>query len=337
MIRMTRRRWVMAANAALTSPGIIRRARAAEFSWRMGHTAPNSFPLHRRLMEAAAEVAEKSGGRMEITVSSAGQSGNPIGQLAQVRGGMMEMAPVAGQTLASAQAVAALPMTGFAWSGFAALWPAMDGDLGRVIRDLLQERLGLTALDTVWDFGFRVVTTAQKPIRTTADLTGLRLRTPVEPEIIALFKALNASPIAMTLSDAYRALSQRELDGQEGLLALVAAVGFDRTQSLCARTNHVWDGHYLCVNTTLWRRLPEALKAIVTDAFNAAGLRQRADHATADVNIQAALARAGMQFNSVDPASFRATLREAGYYRDLRRKFGPQNWDVLERFAGPLA
>ena len=43
-----------------------------------------------------------------------------------------------------------------------------------------------------------------------------------------------------------------------------------------------------------------------------------------------------MVFNTVDPASFRAVLREAGYYRELKRRFGDRYWDVLEQYSGRL-
>lgn len=337
MIRTTRRGWLAGAAPALALPARPRPARAADFTWRLGHTAPASFPLHIRLAEAAAEVESKSGGRMAITISGDGTLGSAIGQLTQVRNGTLEMATVAGQILHTAQAMAALPMAGFAWSGHEPLWKAMDGDLGRVIGELLLQRASLVTLTTVWDFGFRVVTTGDKPIRVPGDLKGLRVRTPVEPEFVNLFQALKANPIAMPLSETYRALSQRLIDGQEGLLALVVAAGFEAAQRHCAVTNHVWDGQWVCVNPNAWRRLPDGLKTIVSDAFNAAGLRQRADHVTADAGAREMLTKGGMQFTTVDPAGFRAALREAGYYRELKRKFGDRYWDVLEQYAGRLA
>jgi tripartite ATP-independent transporter DctP family solute receptor len=336
MIRTTRRTWLATAGATLAMPAIAR-AQPATFAWRLGHTAPDSFPLHRRLLEAAAEVAERSDGRLRIEILGNGQLGSAMGQLTQLRGGTLEMMPVAGQILQGVQALTALPLTGFAWTDHAPLWRALDGELGRTLRALLRQRSGLVPLDTIWDFGFRVVTTTDRPVRTAADLAGLRLRTPVEPEYVALFQALKAAPIAMPLSETVRALDQRQVDGQEGLLALAMALGLQNVQRFCARTNHVWDGLWLCVGANAWRSLPDPLQATLATAFNAAGQRQRADHAEQDTSILAALARDGMTVTSPDPASFRAMLREAGYYRDLKRKFGDRLWELQEQFTGRLA
>ena len=336
MIRTTRRAGLTGAASTLALPAIVTRARAADFAWRLGHTAPASFPLHIRLTEAAAEVEEKSGGRMSITVTGDSGLGSGVGQLAQVRNGTLEMTPTPGQILYTVQAMSALPMTGFAWTGREALWKAIDGDLGRVIRELQLQRANLITLNTVWDFGFRIVTTGEKPVRVAADLNGLRVRTPVEPEFVALFQALKANPIAMPLNETFRALTQGQVDGQEGLLALVLAAGFQAAQRYCAMTNHVWDGQWICVGMNAWRRLPDGLKTIVSDAFNAAGLRQRADHIAGDTAAREALTQSGMVFNTVDPASFRAVLRETGYYRELKRRFGDRYWDVLEQYSGRL-
>jgi tripartite ATP-independent transporter DctP family solute receptor len=337
MPALPRRTGLLTAAATLALPAVHRAPRAAEYAWRIGHTAPTVFPLHNRMVEAAKEVAEKTDGRITIEVVGDGQLGGGMGQLAQLRAGTLEMAPISGQVLTTVQAAIALPMTGFAWSGYPAVWQAMDGEFGRVLRELLIQRSALVTLDTVWDFGFRILTTGDKAVTTPDDLRGLRVRTPVEPEFVSLFQALQASPIAMPLPEVYRALAQRHIDGQEGLLALVPAVGLQTVQKHCILTNHMWDGHWLCVSPAAWRRLPDALKAVVATAFNAAGKRQRADHAAADGQTRTTLEAGGMTFHTIDPAPFRARLREVGFYRDLKRKFGDPLWNALEQSAGRMA
>ncbi len=326
----------MGAAAALAAPALINPARAADFNWRIGHTNPAAFPIHLRLAEAAKEINQKSNGRIEVTVVADGQLGSPMGLLNQVRLGSLDCAVVLGQALASAQGVAALPMVGFAWPDYAALWKAIDGDLGKFIRELARDRSGLLVMDTVWDFGFRQVTTTAKEIKTASDMAGLRLRTPVEPDFVALFQGLKANPIAMSLPDVHRGFSSGDLDGQEGLLALVVAAGFQNVQRFCALTNHVWDGNWVCVNPGQWRRLPDDLKTVVANALNDAGKRHRKDIVDNDAKAITVLTDAKVKINQIDPASFRAMLKESGYYREMRRKLGTSNWEVLEKFTGKL-
>jgi hypothetical protein len=44
-----------------------------------------------------------------------------------------------------------------------------------------------------------------------------------------------------------------------------------------------------------------------------------------------------MEFIATDPAAFRATLKEAGFYAEWQGKFGDEAWGVLEASVGGLA
>lgn len=336
MGRTTRRLFLGSAAGILAIPAIVRPARAADITWRLGHTAPIDFPLHQRLLAAAEEIGTKSNGRLEIQIVPDSQLGSQIGLLSQVRNGSLEMSALTGQILATAQALAGLPMTGFGFSGYDKLWPAMDGELGKTIREQMQLRVGITLLSRIWDFGFRVISTADKPIKSPNDLNGLRIRTPVEAEFVNLFWALQANPIAMSLNEVYPALARHQIDGQEGLLPLIPAARFQDVQKYCALSNHVWDGQWICISANAWKSLPDTLKQVVGAAFDEAALKQRADTADVSAKIQAALTEGGMAFNPVDPAPFRAMLRQSGYYRDLSKRMGERYWDVLEKYTGSL-
>jgi TRAP-type C4-dicarboxylate transport system substrate-binding protein len=91
------------------------------------------------------------------------------------------------------------------------------------------------------------------------------------------------------------------------------------------------------MNAAAWRRLADRFKTAMADAFGAAAVRQRADQAEEEAEAKAKLGKRGMAFDTVDTANFRAALREAGYYRDLKKRFGDANWDLLERQTGRLA
>ncbi len=323
--------------AGLAAPFVPRMARAADIVWRVGHSAPTEFPLHVRLLEAAATVATKSEGKMAIEIHPNSELGSLVGVMAQTRAGTIDGVPLSNQLLSANLAVAALPMVGFAFGGYDQLWRAMDGDLGQFLRDQVQQRVGLVPMNRVWDFGFRQITTTRKPINTAADIDGLRLRVPPEAEFIKLFQALNALPLAMPLSSMDQAIKDHVIDGQESVLGLVKAASLPDTQSHCALTNHVWDGQWICISPPSWMKLPAKLKDIVAAAFDESGLHQRQDTASGDVSLRTDLEAAGMTFNSIDPKTFREVLRKSGYYAALKTKMGEENWAILEKYSGRLA
>jgi TRAP-type transport system periplasmic protein len=321
----------------LAAPWLPRFARAAEFTWRIAHNAPADFALHVRLIEAAGSIANRSNGQMQVEVYPNSELGALVGLFAQLRAGAIDAVPLTHQLLATNLAVSALPMAGFAFGGYDAVWPAMDGDVGKYLRGQFRERLGLIAMNRCWDFGFRQVTTSGRAVGKAGDMDGLRLRTPPEADLIGLFQALKALPLALPLSSLEAALRSRSIDGQEGVLPLVKAAGLFRMQSLCALTNHVWDGQWICASGKSWTGLPVKLQEIVATALDESALHQRQDTVALDVTIRRDLEAAGMKFNQIDRESFRSALRQAGYYATWRKKMGDEASVALEKYTGRLA
>jgi TRAP-type transport system periplasmic protein len=333
--RIRRRALFTAAAAGLAAPSLPRFARAAEVTWRVAHNAPTDFPLNVRLMEAAKAIETQSGGQMVLEVHPNSELGSAVGLFAQLRAGTVDVAPVTCQLLAGETAFGALPMLGFVFSGYDAVWAALDGDLGDFMRAQVKERLKIFPMDRCWNFGLRQVTTSARVVNVAADIEGLRLRTPPEPDFIGLLQALKVLPITTPLSGLERALETHALDGQESVLPLIEAARLYMVQSTCAMTNHVWDGHWMCVSEKAWLNLPLKLKDIATAAFNVAGLRQREDTVANDARVQKAMEARGMKFNAVDTQSFRQALRKAGYYAAWQAKTG-DGWAVLEKYSGRL-
>jgi TRAP-type C4-dicarboxylate transport system substrate-binding protein len=335
--RPSRRALLTVAAAGLATPLLPRFARAAEVTWRLGHNAPTDFALHLRLMEAATTIAAQSGGQMMLEVHPRSELGSAVGLFAQLRNGTIDVVPVTNQLLSPELAIGQLPMMGFAFTGYDSVWKAVDGDLGAFLRGRIQERLGLTTMDRCWNFGFRQITTSGKVIKAAGDIEGLRLRTPSEADLIGLLQALKAFPVPTPLNGLGKALETHALDGQDGVLPLVMAARLYLVQSVCAMTNHVWDGYWMCVSGKSWSKLPQKLKDIVAAAFNESGLHQRQDTVANEGQIQQELEAKGLKFNAVDTESFRQVLRKAEYYSAWQKKMGNDGWSALEKYSGRLA
>jgi TRAP-type mannitol/chloroaromatic compound transport system substrate-binding protein len=54
--------------------------------------------------------------------------------------------------------------------------------------------VNLYAFEKMWDNGFRQMTTSGKAIEQAADMASLKIRVPVSPLSISMFKALGAAP-----------------------------------------------------------------------------------------------------------------------------------------------
>lgn len=212
----------------------------------------------------------------------------------------------------------------------------MDGKLGAYVRAEIEKR-GLHPMDKIWDNGFRQTTTSTRPIKSPDDFKGVKLRVPVSPLWTSMFAALGASPTSINFSEVYSALQTHIVDGQENPLNLIDTAKLYEVQKYCSLTNHMWDGFWFLANRRAWERLPRDIQEIVAREIDKAAVAERADLATASTAVKAALAGKGLAFNDVDTAQFQDKLRQAGFYKEWRGKYGEDAWHVLEESVGQIS
>ena len=322
--------------AALPTMAFAQAGKAAEFKLKLGTDLPATHPLNVRLKEAIGLIATESGGRVVIELFPNNQLGSDSDMMSQIRSGALEMATFPGVVMSTLIPVTAITGVGFAFSGYDKVWAAMDGGLGNHIRGAI-EKANLVPLSTVWDNGFRQITSGTKPIRTPEDLKNFKIRVPVVPLWVQMFKTLGAAPVSLPFSEAYQALQTKVTDGQENALALIESAKFYEVQKYCALTNHSWDGFWFVAGAKVWKTIPADMQQLIAKHFNAGALKQRADIARANVDVQKLLESKGLVFNTVDNAAFRRVLSSGGFYTQAKERFGPEAWGLLQQYAGDVA
>jgi tripartite ATP-independent transporter DctP family solute receptor len=337
---INRRTLLAAAAAAGAAPRLgmplIGRARAAEFSYKFASDLPATHPINTRMQEAADQIKEDTGGKLEIKLFPNSQLGGDPDMFSQLRSGALEFFTLSGaNALSSLVPKASISGVGFAFSGYHEVFQAMDGDLGAYVRSLIRAA-GMMVLDKIWDNGFRQITSSTKPIVEPADLHGMKIRVPPGRLWVSLFQSLGASPTAISFNETYSALQTNIVEGQENALAVTDVAKLYEVQKYCSLTNHMWDGFWFLINGRAWRQLPPAIQESVANRVNAAALLQRQDVAKLNASLQTALEGKGLKFNAVDPAPFRAELKKAGFYTDWQHTFGDEEWALLEKVTGPL-
>jgi TRAP-type transport system periplasmic protein len=71
--------------------------------------------------------------------------------------------------------------------------------------------------------------------------------------------------------------------------------------------------------------------------FDEETVKQREDVARLNIELEAALKEKGMVFNRPEKEQFREHLSKAGFYAEWKKKYGPQPWATLEKYAGTLS
>jgi len=339
MRKITRRdvlRTGTAGALALAGGSFIRTARAqATLKYKLGTDLPVTHSVNVRLNEAIEAIKKDTNGKVEISLFPNNQLGSDSDMMSQVRAGALELATFPGTVMSTIIPVTAVTGVGFAFTGYDKVWAAMDGDVGSHIRKAI-EKVNLQPFEAVWDNGFRQTTTSVRPIKSPDDLKNLKLRVPVVPLWVAMFKALGAAPVSLPLSEAYQALQTKVADGQENPLALIESAKFYEVQKFCSLTNHAWDGFWFVASGRVWKGIPADVQQVMQKHMNAAAKKQRDDIVKANADLQKSLEGKGLTFNKVDPAPFQAALKSSGFYKQAQDQFGPEAWALLTKYTGPI-
>lgn len=305
------------------------------FRYKYGNNLPASHPLNVRAGEAARRILAATDGDLDIRIFPSNQLGGDSGMLSQLRAGALDFFTPSSLALAPLVPQAPINAVGFAFADYKTVWAAMDGALGAFIGDEV-EKTGLHMMRTVWDNGFRQLTTSRAPVRTPADLRNLKIRVPVSQSAISLFSTLGAAPTSLQFSEVYTALQIHVVDAQENPLPILQSAKLYEVQKYVSLTNHIWDGYLFCASARTWYRLPADMRRIAEGIFNDCGRKERADVAALNETARADLTAKGMIFVKPDPAPFVEALRRAGFYRQWHARFGEAAWSRLERYVGKL-
>ncbi len=335
------RRHLLAAGTSTVLAGavgapFVARAQSAQWTYKYANNLPDTHPMNVRAREMAAAIKQETGGRFELQIFPNSQLGSDTDTLTQVRTGGVEFFTLSGLILSTLVPAASINGMGFAFPDYAAVWKAMDGELGAYVRAQIG-KANLVAMDKIWDNGFRQTTTSTKPIQTPDDFRGMKLRVPVSPLWTSMFKALEASPASINFNEVYSALQTRIVDGQENPLAIISTAKLYEVQKYCSLTNHMWDGFWFLANRRAWEALPDDVRTVVAKHVNDAGEKERADVEKLNATLQQDLAGKGLVFNHPDAAPFRDKLRAAGFYTEWKAKYGEEAWALLEKSVGKLA
>src|SRR3984893_10792476 len=178
-----------------------------------------------------------------------------------LRAGKLEFM-VAGATLGGVAPTSALPLLPFAFRDSTAVFAALDGALGDLIRGELADA-GLHAFPRCWQNGFHHLTTSVRPIESAADFAGLKIRTPGGEIAADFFRTLGAEPGMVPFSGMYAALKAKTFDGQSDPLAIVQSLRLYEVQRYLSLTAHWWTGFTLLASASAWQTLPAEIQAVV--------------------------------------------------------------------------
>jgi tripartite ATP-independent transporter DctP family solute receptor len=237
-------------------------ASAREF--RVADTQSGDYPTVQALLLMAREVEERSRGRHRIRVFHSRQLGEEKETIEQTRVGAIDLnrtnvAPI-GSLIPSAN-VLSLP---FLFRSFDHLRHVLDHALGNEILAGF-ERHGFVGL-TYYDSGARSIYNAVRPIRTLADMKGLRIRVQQSELMVEMIKALGAEPIELPYGQVLTGLQAKLIDGAENNWPSYVTTDHYKLARYYSLTEHTMGPEVLVMSRPAWESLSAEDQAIFRDA-----------------------------------------------------------------------
>lgn len=288
-------------------------------------------------------LAQRSQGRLRVTVYPEQQLGSDDQMFEQARAGQLDLV-----LMPTAKFSAALPAMQYAdlpffFASREELYAMIDGAPGQA---LLAK---LPAIDLVglafWENGFKHFS-ANRPLRQPEDFAGLRMRTMKSPMIAAQFTRLGARPIPIDFHATYQALSEGAVDGQENPLVAIVGMRLHEVQKHLTLSSHAWLGYVFAASRRVYESLPPDDRRLLLETVREVTPWERAETTRREADFIERVRAAGVQvheLSSEERARFQQLLAPVadqfaytvGY--DLLGKTAEARQHARDAAAGPTA
>lgn len=285
-----------------------------KISLKISQTNPETYVIGRACQHWADLVSEATGGRIEIVPYHSGTLGDERESAEACQAGNLDFAVVNTAVLENFvpdYGVFSLPYT---FTSYEHADKVFLGDIGADMLSKL-DGVGLVGL-SFWESGFRELTNSKRPVNSLEDVKGLRIRVMENQLHQELWNSLGADAVPMSWSDAYTALQQGAIDGQENAAITIESNAVQEINQYLAITDHIYGTCIVVAAPKVWNALSAEDQKILTDCMNETSIWEREQaRADADASIARMQESAGLEVSYPDKQEFidaTASIRE-GY------------------------
>ncbi len=210
----------------------------------------------------AKEVSDRTGGQFVINVFPAQQLGTANDMIQNTQAGAQDMVLAATGNYTSFLPAMGIPGLPYLITTPESANAALYGAPGQELLDAMSAK-GMKGL-AFWLSGF-TQTTGNFPITQASDLKGKKMRVLENPILVAQYKALGATPVAINFGELYNALQQGVVDGQENPMDGTFATKLQEVQKYMALTNHSAFSTTLVANQAWFDKLSPAYQQVLVE------------------------------------------------------------------------
>jgi tripartite ATP-independent transporter DctP family solute receptor len=278
----------------------------AQTKLKWAHVYETSEPFHTQSVWAAQEIAKRTNGRYQIDVYPASQLGKETDINQGLSLGAVDMI-ISGSSFASRS----FPPIGVTYYPYVFrdanhLLAYTKSDVFKELAKGYSDKTGHQILAVTY-YGARH-TSSNKPIKTCADMKGLKIRVPDVPAYLAMPRACGANTAPIAFAEVYLALQNGTVEAQENPLTTIEAKKFYEVQKHIALTGHIVDHLNTVASSSLWKKLSDEDKKIFSEVAQEAAARATAEIQAKEKELIGFFKEKGLTVSEVDKDDFKQTV-----------------------------
>lgn len=198
----------------------------------------------------------------------------------------------------------------------------MDGKTVKMLSDDLGKNISLFPL--AWGSGsFYQLYSNKGPIKTPADIQGVKIRVPGNEVFVSTWRNVGAIPVTMSFGEVFPALQSGTIDGGTSPIPLIYSSKFYEVSKHVSVNNFTFEAISFIAGGPFWNSLNADQKKLVQEAATDAMKFQREEAMKEDARLASEMEKAGVTvtvLNDAELAAFREKVQPV--YAEFAQKLG---------------
>ena len=258
---------------------------------------PADYPTVAAVQYMGKLVSEQSKGRMGVRVYPSGSLGTEKDNIEQLKLGGLDMMRINVGPLNSVVPETIVTVLPFVFRSTEHMRKVLDGPVGDEILASMEAQ-GLVGL-AFYDSGSRSFYTSKKPIKSLADLKGLKIRVQQSDLFVSMIEALGANPTPMPFGEVYTGLKTGIVDAAENNWPSYESSRHFEAAKFYSQTEHSLAPEVLVFSKKIWDTLSKDDQALLRKAAKDSVPYMRKLWDEREVKSRKIVEAAGTQVNAV--------------------------------------
>lgn len=282
----------------------------AQTTLRLGHHHAVGGTVDLTANKFANLVAQKSGGRLTVTVFPSAQLAQEREAFALLNQGVIDLTMTSLGVMDQVYPPIAVTSLPFVFRDWDHANKALTGEFAKQITDGLMQRSNAQIVGFL-GLGFRDMIFRADPVADAAAMKGIKMRSPESHVWVRMFELLGARPTPVTWGEVYTAMQTGVAEGLESPAMAALDMKFNEVTKSVVRTKHMFATMGITINKNRLARLPaDQQKAVLEAGTEAATWSNKTISEPGEEEAYKQMTAKGMRVvNAANPQAWAAAMR----------------------------